>query len=299
MITVLGAGGNTGGRVARRLREAGQPVRAVGRDAARLTDVVGFSAEARVGDITDAAFLADAFRGADAAYVLMPLDPTADGYRTQQEQVGTAIATALAQARVPRVVALSAVGADVAPPTGRPPSRSVSRGTGFLETLHEQEQRLGALDAQVTVIRPGLFFESFLPSLAAMQAEGVHHDTIDPDVPLPMVATVDVGDAAAAALLDPAAVGVREVLGPEDLTMADAVARLGAVLGTPLRYERVPEDVLRAALVDAGLPADVVAENLAMNAAFNDGTVHSLVGRSPATTTPTTIEAWARTLVPA
>ncbi|GAA4862510.1 NmrA family NAD(P)-binding protein [Actinomycetospora straminea] len=287
MITVLGASGNTGGRVARRLREAGQPVRAVGRDAARLADVAGIGAEAHVGDITDAAFLADAFRGADAAYVLMPLDLAAGGYRAQQEQVGTAITAALGAARVPRVVALSAVGADVA------------RGTGFLETLHEQEQRLGALDAQVTVVRPGLFFESFLPSLAAMQATGVHHDTIDPAVPLPMVATVDVGDAAGAALLDPAAAGVREVHGPEDLTVPDAVARLGAVLGTSLRYERVPEDVMRAALVDAGLPPDVVTEHLAMNAAFNDGTVHSLAGRSPATTTPTSIEDWARSLVAA
>ncbi|MEJ2860152.1 NmrA family NAD(P)-binding protein [Actinomycetospora flava] len=285
MITVLGASGNTGGRVVRRLREAGVPVRAVGRDAARLADAAGHGAEPVVGDITDAAFLTEAMHGADAAYVLMPLDLAAGGYRAQQEQVGGAIAAALAAARVPRVVALSSLGADV------------ERGTGFLETLHEQERRLRALDAQVTFLRPGLFFESFLPSLAAMQATGVHHDTVDPDVVLPMVATADVGDAAAAALLDPTASGVREVLGAEDVTMPDAVARLGGVLGTPLRYERAPDDVMRGVLVEAGLPADLVAEQLAMNAAFNRGVVRSHAGRTPATTTPTTLEQWARTLV--
>lgn len=287
MITVLGASGNTGGRAVRRLRESGETVRAVGRDAARLADAAAHGAEPHVADITDRAALTTALRGADAAYVLMPLDVTAPGYRAQQEQVGTAIAAALADAGVPRVVALSSLGAERA------------RGTGFLETLHEQEQRLAALDARVLFLRPGLFFESFLPALDAMLATGVHHDTIDPDVALPMVATADVGDAAAAALRDPDAVGVRELLGPEDLTLPDAVARLGAVLGHPgLRYERPQEEVMRSVLVEVGLPPDLADENLAMNAAFNARTVRSLAGRGPATSTPTTLEDWARTLAP-
>jgi uncharacterized protein YbjT (DUF2867 family) len=287
MITVLGASGNTGGRVVRRLRETGETVRAVGRDAARLADAAAHGAEPSTADITDRVALTAALRGADAAYVLMPLDVTAPGYRAQQEQVGTAIAAALADAAVPRVVALSSLGAERA------------RGTGFLETLHEQEQRLAALDARVLFLRPGLFFESFLPSLDAMLATGVHHDTIDPAVALPMVATADVGDAAAAALRDPDAIGIRELLGPEDLTVPDAVARLGAVLGRPgLRYERLPDEVMRAVLVEVGLPPDLADENLAMNAAFNRGDVGSLAGRGPATSTPTTLEDWARTLAP-
>jgi len=287
MITVLGASGNTGGRVVRRLREADVPVRAVGRDPARLADAAAHGAEPHVADITDRTALAAALRGADAAYVLLPLDLAAPGYRAQQHRVGTAVTAALDDAGVPRVAALSSLGAERA------------RGTGFLETLHEQEQRLGALDARVVFLRPGLFFESFLPSLPAMLATGVHHDTIDPDVALPMVATADVGDAAAAALLDAEAVGVRELLGPEDLTVPEAVARLGAALGRPgLRYERPPEDVMRAVLVEAGLPADLTDEHLAMNAAFNRGDVRSLAGRGPGTSTPTTLEDWARTLTP-
>ena len=262
MITVLGASGNTGGRVVRRLREGGEAVRAVGRDAGRLADAAAHGAEPHVADITDRGALTRALAGADAAYVLMPLDLAAPGYRAQQEQVGTAIAGALADARVPHVVALSSLGAEL------------SSGTGFLETLHEQEQRLAALDASVVVLRPGLFFESFLPALAPMLATGVHHDTIDPD-----------------------AAGVRELPGPEELTVPDAVARLGAAIGRPgLRYERPPEDVMRAVLVEAGLPADLTEENLAMNAAFNRGVVQrhgvGVLG------TPTTIEEWARRAVP-
>ena len=70
MITVLGATGHTGGRVTTQLRAAGEKVRAVGRSAERLATV---GAEPWVGDASDPAFLTEAFRGTDAAYVLMPL----------------------------------------------------------------------------------------------------------------------------------------------------------------------------------------------------------------------------------
>ncbi len=50
MITVLGASGNTGGRVVERLRAEGERVRAVGRDAGRLAGAVAQGAEPCVGD---------------------------------------------------------------------------------------------------------------------------------------------------------------------------------------------------------------------------------------------------------
>ena len=282
MITVLGATGNTGRRVARTLLDAGEQVRAVGRDAARLRAAVP-GAEHVVADATDAAALGAALAGADAVYVLSPFDATAPGYLEQQRRLGEAVTAALRAARVPRVVALSSLGADV------------EQDTGFLLSLRAQERRLATLDADVLLLRPGMFFEAFLPAVPAMREHGVHADSIDPDVALPMVATADVADVAAAELLGPARAGVREVLGPRDLTVAQAVAALGPALGVPgLRYVRLPEEQVRAGLAAAGLPADVVDLQLRMHAAFSAGTVRSRAGRSPATSSPTGIEAWAR-----
>jgi uncharacterized protein YbjT (DUF2867 family) len=282
MITVLGATGHTGGRVTAQLLAAGEKVRAVGRSAERLA---GTGAEPWVGDASDPGFLTEAFRGADAAYLLMPLDLTVPGYHAQQDAFGASTVAAIRAAGLRRVVALSSLGADVA------------AGTGFLTSLYAQEQRLRGVDGlDVLFLRPGLFFESFLPSLDAIRTHGVHVDSIDPDVALPMVATRDVGDAAAAALLTSAWAGVevREVLGPRDLTLPEATRIIGTGIGMPdLPYVRLPDDEMVGLLIDAGLPADLAALQVEMNRAFNDRTVASRSGRTSRTTTPTSLEEFA------
>ena len=285
MITVLGATGHTGGRVAAQLRAAGEDVRAVGRSAERLAAV---DAELWVGDASDPGFLTEALRGADAAYVLMPLDLTAPGYHAQQDALGESIVAAIRASGLRRVVALSSLGADV--PTG----------TGFLTSLYAQERRLRAVEGlDVLFLRPGLFFESFLPSLDAIRAHGLHVDSIDPDVALPMVATRDVGDAAAAALIasDWSGVQVRELLGPCDLTVPEATRILGDGIGLPdLKYVRLPDAELIGLLTSVGLPADLAELHVGMNRAFNDGVVVSRSGRTPDTTTPTSLAAFAAAL---
>jgi uncharacterized protein YbjT (DUF2867 family) len=292
MITVMGASGNTGGRVVERLCAEGERVRAVGRDAGRLAGAVAQGAEPCVGDARDPEFLRAAFDGARAAYVLMPLDVTAADYAGQQAAVGTAVTAALAAAAVPRVVALSALGAEV-------PGGPDLEATGYLGTLHDQEGRLRTLDADVTLLRSGMFLESFLFGVDAMRAHGVHADSIDPQVALPMVATRDVGDVAADELrrTDRSGVVVREVLGAADRTVPEVVALLGPALGLPdLTYVRVPDAEMVGALEAAGMPADGARLHVAMNRAFNEGRVGSLAGRGPRTSTPTTVEEWVASL---
>ncbi|GAA4539096.1 hypothetical protein [Pseudonocardia xishanensis] len=147
--------------------------------------------------------------------------------------------------------------------------RLVAAGTAVRAvSLHRHGQRLAELDAEVLFLRPGLFLESFLHSLDAIRA-GMHVDTIDPAVRLPMVATRDIGDIAAEALHARRETGVREVVGPEDLTVPEAVAHLGA------GYTRIPDEALRGGLLEAGMPPDVADLHLEMNAAVDSGLVRA------------------------
>lgn len=282
MITVLGATGNVGSQVVRALLAAGVQVRAV----ARTVDRATAGSEPWPGDLGDPAFLRRAFDGADAAFVLLPFDVTAPDHASHQARLGSSVVAALRDAGVPRVVALSSLGAEV--PGG--PDLSV---TGYLGSLHEQEGRLATLDARVTVVRPGLFLESFLHSAEAVRTHGVHADSIDPDVALPMVATRDVGRAAAAALLAPSAPDVVEVQGAADRTVPEVVAALGPALGVPgATYVRVPDTEMEKLLQEAGLSADVARLHVAMNRAFNAGRVRAHGPRGDVTGV-LTVQEWA------
>jgi uncharacterized protein YbjT (DUF2867 family) len=72
MITVMGATGHTGKKITEVLLKAGEKVRALGRSVSRLAELKSAGAEVLTGDTSDTAFLAKAFRGADAVYTLLP-----------------------------------------------------------------------------------------------------------------------------------------------------------------------------------------------------------------------------------
>ena len=72
LYVILGATGNTGSIATDALLSKGKKVRVVGRDSGRLRRFVDKGAEAFTADLSDAAALKEAFRGARAAYLLLP-----------------------------------------------------------------------------------------------------------------------------------------------------------------------------------------------------------------------------------
>lgn len=273
MITVMGATGRVGGQVVAAL--GGERVRAVGRSAARLGDVG--DVEPWVGDAADAAFLAAAFRGADAVFTMLPVDAAEPDHHAAQEAKAGAIACAVRDSGVPYVVALSSVGA------GSP------TGTGFIEGLHAHERHLAATGARVLVLRPAWFLDNAADALPAVRAHGCLADSLDPELALPMVATRDVAAAAARALRSRDRTGVVDLLGPRDLTQTEVAAVLGAALGRPaLPYVRLPDTEMVGVLVGAGYSPAAAARHVAMTGALNAGRVRAV--RTATSTTPTGIE---------
>ena len=118
-----------------------------------------------------------------------------------------------------------------------------------------------------------------------------------------MIATRDIAAAAAEALIarDFSGFSVRELLGPRDLTMAEANGIIGDAIGNPdLTYVQFPYEAFEASLAQMGLSASVAALYSEMARAFNAGKVRTLEGRSEANTTPTSFETFAaEVLVPA
>ena len=288
MIVVMGATGRTGGEIVRQLLAAGEQVRAVGRSAVKLAELARAGADTRAGDASDAAFLTDAFRGASAAFTLLPYDVTASDYFANQAAKGEAIIRAVSAARVGYVVAFSGLGADQ-------PS-----GTGFVASLHAQEARLRALHASdgtnVLILRSGALFENLFGVLAQIRHAGLVADSLSPDLPIPMISTRDVASAAASALTtrDWRGIVVRELLGERELSYAEVTRIIGDRIGRPeLAYVQAPERDVVAALVKEGWSDEMAALYVELNRAIDSARVRSLEGRGPANTTETPFEVFA------
>jgi uncharacterized protein YbjT (DUF2867 family) len=292
MYVVLGASGNTGQVVANNLLADGQKVRVVGRNAAHLQALAANGAETCIADVTDAGALAKAFQQADSAYVMIPPNTTSNDPLGYANQVSDAIAAAVQNAGIKNVVALSSIGAELA------------SGTGPVVGLHNLEQKLNQVrGANVLHLRAAYFMENTLPQVNAIRKMGLAVGPLRPDLKVPMIATRDIGAAAATALLHPSLPGkqTHELLGQRHLTYAEIIRTIGRAIGTPdLKYVQLPDDQVRGAMVQMGMSDQFARLLLEMTAALNLGTMHALEPRTPQNTTPTTFETFvAETFVPA
>jgi len=283
MFVLLGSNGQITSQLARLLLAGGHAVRVVGRNAGALAALESAGAQVAVGDPTDATFLQRAFDSATAAYTMTPPCYGEPDMRAAQDRIGAAIAQALGQVRVPRVVNLSSVGAEL-------PS-----GTGPIAALHAQEQRLNAIAGiDLLHLRPGYFMENLLPAAGAVAAAGVLPGMEAPDAQIPMVATRDIAAVAARELVTPQHSGVLVLHTARHVTLREAAASLGAAIGKPaLPYVQAPPADVKAVLRTHGFSADA-ADRLEELARWLSTSPRASATAGPAEVQPTDIAAFAR-----
>lgn len=286
MITVIGAGGNTGASVARHLLDAGSRIRVVGRNAEKLAPLAARGAEVAAGDLGDRAFLDRIFSGAEAAYLLVPPNYTTSDFLGHYEAIGDAFAAALEAAGVLHAVVLSSLGAEV-------PS-----GTGLIGGVRRLEARVSAVRGpNVRILRPGYFYTNYLAALGLIASQGINGGPEPPDVAFATVDPEDIGRIAAEDLLDRsfAGVSVREIVGPRDLAPREATAILGAAIGLPqLPYVQFPgADYAKTLVTAAGFSHEVAALFVEMADALGTGLVRAHQPRTPENTGRRTLEQFA------
>jgi uncharacterized protein YbjT (DUF2867 family) len=192
MVTILGASGKTGMRTAEALIEKGERVRCVGRSLEHLEGLIAKGAEAYIGDQADARFLTTALnKDADAAYVLIPPKMDTDDVRSYYNTMGAAIVKAIKMSGLKKVVFLSSLGAER------------DAGTGPVLGLHDVEKSLDTLsDVDIVFLRAGYFYENTLMNVGLIKSKKIIANTMDPDAPILMVSTKDIGDKAAELLFE-------------------------------------------------------------------------------------------------
>lgn len=231
MYAITGITGKVGGAMARALLAAGQPVRAVVRDARKGEAWAALGAEVALAGMEDPRALTEAFTGAAAVFILPPseFDPE-PGYPEAKSVIDNVVA-ALTAARTQRVLCLSTIGADAV-------------HDNLLSQRTMMEEALSKLGVPLTFLRPGWFIENALWDVASARDNGVIHSFLQPaHKALPMVATQDVGRVAAALIQENwSGTRIVELEGPRRLSPDDLAGAFGNALGRPVRVEPVMRD---------------------------------------------------------
>jgi uncharacterized protein YbjT (DUF2867 family) len=239
---VLGGTGTTGRRIARRLREAGHPVRTASRTGGDIRC-----------DLGDPSTWAAALDGIAGLYVLEP------DLRTGIDRNGRipGLVKVAAAAGVRRVVLLSA------------------HGVGEADDEHPlkaAEQAVRASGMDWTILRPGWFAQNFsetfwrpavLAGTLALPTGDGRTAFVDAD---------DIAEVAAAALADERHAGrTYSLTGPRTLGFAEAVEIIGKAAGRTVRHVDVTAEEFVEQQVAYGVAEDVATRLCGLLVAIRDG----------------------------
>lgn len=240
MFAVMGVTGKVGGAVARHLRAAGAPVRAIVRDQAKGAVWAEAGCEVAIATLDDEPSLAMAFAGASGVFAMLPpqFDPS-PGFPAARAMIAT-LHRALAAAQPERLVVLSTVGADATQPN-------------LLNQLGLLEAALADLPGRTTFLRAAWFMDNAAGDLADAQRGTILSYLQPTGRAIPMVASSDVGQCAADLLLAADAPAIVELEAVDRVSPDEIAAAFARALGHDVRAEPVTRDSWEAEFRAAGM----------------------------------------------
>jgi uncharacterized protein YbjT (DUF2867 family) len=288
-IAVTTPTGHVGRAVVNFLLDSGDDMRVklLSRRAKDLSEFINRGVELAIGSQDDADYLIRATRDIDVLFWVTPPGYGSDNLRAYQNRLGRAAAEAVGANRIGRVVNLSSIGADL------------DSGAGPISGLGDIEKLLNRAAMNVTHLRPGFFFENLLWQQESIRRWGRISTTLSGPRSYPMIATRDIGRAAADRLMSEGWSGqnVHELHGPADLSFNDVAGILSKVLNRKIVYVQSSREEIRRHLIESSISENAADAVLEMYDAVESGKIRTLQPRSRLTTTTTTLETFARNVL--
>lgn len=260
MFAIIGATGKVGFSTASVLRQAGLPVRAIVRDAAKGARLREIGCEIAVADLQDTARLASAIGNATNVQIILPPDPQGKDVGTQMRSVIENLVQVLDQVRPTRILAISDYGAHVAHDIGMP------------TVFRFFEERLSQLQGQKLFLRSAEHMQGWarvIPVVMASDTLPSFHDPID--MAFPTISAPDVGRIAADLWMRPAAgkdVEIFHAEGPRRYSANDVASALSQLLGRSIDARAVPRSQWKETferIMSASLAGLLIKANDAQN----------------------------------
>ena len=282
MIVVTTPTGNIGHHVVRHLLDAGEPLRVIVRDPAKLPQAVRDRVEIVEGSHGDAAVIDRALRGVDAVFWLCPPAPSETPAAATVDFARPG-AEAMRRYGIGHIVAATTLG------RGTEWQDRAGNATGSIRMV---DLLRGTGAAVRGLALPG-FMDNALQQVGTIR-QGQMFGPLDADRRLPLTATRDAGAVAARLLRDRSWTGQEDVpvLGPEELSYSDLAAIISKVISREVRYQQIPFDAFRAQLLGRGLTDAFAQGYVDMLRAKNEG-MDNIAPRSTAIIGSTSFRQWA------
>jgi uncharacterized protein YbjT (DUF2867 family) len=263
---ITGATGSIGSLVTLRLIARGERPRVFVRDAAKARALFADRAEIAVGDLTDASSLIAALRGIDRLFLVNSGPDLA-----ARDEAAAAAAKA---AGTKHIVKLSTMDA------------REQVGTGVWHARGEAAIRANGLG--FTFVQPAGFMANALAWVPAVKSEGIVRSATG-DGKIAFIHENDIADVATAALVSTASDNeALPISGPEALSYADMVAKIGSAIAKPLRFVAISEEDERERWRSRGESTESIDYHLSIFRAIREGrlatvtdTVARALGRAP------------------
>ncbi len=283
MIVVTTPTGQIGSQVVKLLLNAGESVRVVARDPAKLAPEMQGKVEVVQGSTDDEGVLRQALDGAESLFWLVPPSFQATDAVEHYLSFTRPLCRVLQSHPVKRVVAVSALGRGTA----------MEDHAGLVTGAFASDKAIERTGVDFRALACPGFIDNVLWQVQPLRSQGMYFLPSLPDVAKPQVATRDIAAMAASLLLDRAWTGQGSVavLGPEDLSYNDMAQVMTDVLGKPIRFQPLSADAAKAQMTGMGASEEFVQDYVDMFEAKDNG-LDNAVPRTAENTTPTSFRQW-------
>lgn len=262
-ITILGSLGNIGKPLTQKLIASGNQVTVISSSSDRAEAIEALGAKAAIGSVSDAAFLKNTFTESDAVFALTPPNIGGSNIIANTTDAGKAIAKAITEAGVKRVVMLSSIGADL------------PNGTGPITGLHNIEKIYETLEnVSVTFLRAGFFYMNLYNDIPMIKGAGIIGSNYAAETKMPFVHPENIATAAAEELQKTTSgKNIRYII--SDVRTPNEVAKvLGLAIDKPeLPWVEFTDEQALGGMKQAGLPDEIAGLYAEMGAGLRSGKI--------------------------
>ena len=265
--TITGSLGNISLPLVKDLLAAGHKVKVVSSNNSKKSEIENLGATAAIGSVTDKNFLAGAFAGADAVYLMIPPNFTAGDFPAYQKEVADNYIQALKTGNVKHVVLLSSIGAHM------------RKGAGPIDGLGYLEEQLEKLkDVNVKMLRPAYFYLNLFSMAGLIKHANIMGSNFGGDTEkLILVHPSDIAKVAATHLLklDFKGHSIQYIASDEKYSSEIANAISAAINKPNTPWVTFTDEQSLEGMLQAGLNKSMAEAYIQMGKAFREGTAQA------------------------